>query len=158
MVRGERILPVSREGPYTRISFLRIFILVEGNRLTPLYILCHFERSEKSGFTDGLSYADPRFLATLEMTLEPISKLTCCQNQSGNFFAYSNYPPAPFASLFPQGEGWGEGSNALQLLDLTPPHPNLLPQGEGTKSIFFNNRFGHKSRDTKKSNFEIGSN
>jgi len=54
-------------------------------------------------------------------------------------------------------EGWGEGSNALQILDLTPPHPNLLPQGEGIKILYLNFLRVPLSRNKLKFNFEIGS-
>lgn len=29
------------------------------------------------------------------------------------------------------GEGWGEGENQRLCYSLLPPHPNLLPKGEG---------------------------
>ena len=69
MVRGARILPVVRGGTCTRIAFLRLFTFVEGNRSTPLYILRHFERSEKSWTRVTETIVETGFLAALEMTL-----------------------------------------------------------------------------------------
>ena len=34
-------------------------------------------------------------------------------------------------SPLPQGEGWGEGIKMNKPIILNPPHPGLLPEGEG---------------------------
>ena len=42
----------------------------------------------------------------------------------------SVFPSVPYKSALPEGEGWGEGINFTLY-----PHPNLLPQGEGTHCL-----------------------
>jgi len=33
------------------------------------------------------------------------------------------------------GEGWGEGVKKVNALIILPPHPRLLPQGEGVRAF-----------------------
>ena len=46
------------------------------------------------------------------------------------------------------GEGWGEGIKKADALIILPPHPRLLPQGEGA-GAFYNTLLREKEQGTQ---------
>jgi|GEM_PF-6968866 len=63
-----------------------------------------------------------------------------CRSRRAQYASLSH----PALRPLPPGEGWGEGIKTSQLPDFVPPHPVLLPEGEGTPCLYSKGESWHR--------------